>query len=79
MHPHSRDIRATSEDTDEPAIKITREELWKTVEKSNFYRTDRIGAFKEDKNRCWPITVKSSQYKVHDKVFKSKKNLKGKR
>ena len=63
---------------DEPAIKTTREELWKTVEKSNFHKTDGIGAFKEDKNRCRPITVKFSRYKVRDKVFKNKKNLKGK-
>ena len=58
--------------------KIIREELGKTVEKSDLDRTHRIGAFKEDKSKCRPIIVKFSRYNVRDKVFKNKKKLKGK-
>ena len=43
------------EDTDEHGLKIIREELGETVEKSDLDRTHRIGAFKEDKNKCRPI------------------------
>ena len=66
------------EDTDEQALKIIREELGETVEKSDLDRTHRIGAFKEDKSKCRPIIVKFSRYNVRDKVFKNKKKLKGK-
>ena len=64
------------EDTDEQALKIIREELGETAEKSDLDRTHRIGAFKEYKNKCRPITVKFSKYNVRDKAFKNKKNLK---
>ena len=39
------------EDTDEQVLKIIREELGGEVEKSDLYRTHRIGAFKEDKSK----------------------------
>ena len=64
------------EDTDEQALKIIREELGETVEKSDFDRTHRIGAFKVDKSKCRPTIVKFSRYDVRDKVFKNKKNFK---
>ena len=41
-------------------------------------RTNRIGAFKEDKNKCRPIIVRSSRYNVRDKVSKNIKKLKDK-
>ena len=63
------------EDTDEQALKIIREELGETVEKSDFDRTHRIGAFKVDKSKCRPTIVKFSRYDVRDKVFKNKKKL----
>ena len=66
------------EDTDEQTLKIFREELGETVEKSDLHPTHRIGAFKEDKSKCRPIIVKFSRYNVGDKVFKNKKKLKGK-
>ena len=66
------------EDTDEQALKIIREELGETAEKSDLDQTHRIGAFKEDKSKCTPIIVKFSRYNVRDKVFKNKKKLKGK-
>ena len=63
------------EDTDEQALKIIREELGETVEKSDLDRTHRTGAFKEDKSKCRTIIVKFSKYNVRDK---NKKKLKGK-
>ena len=67
------------EDTDEQALKIIREELGETVEKSNLDQTHIIArTFKEDKNKCMSIIVKFSRYKVRDKVFKNKKKLKDK-
>ena len=63
------------EDTDGQALKIVREELGETVEKSNLDRTHRIGAFKVDKSKCRPTIVKFSRYDVRDKVFKNKKEL----
>ena len=62
----------TGEDTDEQALKIIRE-LGETVQKFDLYRTHRIRAFKEDKNKCRPIIVKFSRHNVPDKVFKNKK------
>ena len=62
-------------DTDGQALKIVREELGKTVEKSDLDRTHRIRAFKVDKSKCRPIRVKFSRYNVPDKVFKNKKKL----
>ena len=65
------------EDTDEQVLKIIREELGATVEKSNLNRTHRIEAFKEDKSKCRPITVIFSRYNVPEKVrFKSYVNEK---
>ena len=63
------------EDTDGQALKIVREELGETVEKSNLDQTHRIGAFKVDKSKCRPTIVKFSRYDVRDKVFKNKKKL----
>ena len=65
------------EDMDEQALKIIREELGETVEKSDLDRAHRIGAFKEDKSKCRAIIVKFSRYNVREKVFKNKKKLKG--
>ena len=65
------------EDMDEQALKIIREELGETVEKSDLDRAHRIGAFKEDKSRFRSIIVKFSRYNVREKVFKNKKKLKG--
>ena len=59
-------------------IKIIREELGETVEKSDLDRTHRTDAFKEGKSKCRPIIVKFSSCNVGDKVFKNKKKLKGK-
>ena len=77
MRPHGISEQK-GEDTDEQALKIIREELGKTVEKSDLDRTHRTGAFKEDKSKCRPIIVKFSRYNVRDKVFKNKKKNKGK-
>ena len=63
-HPHSQDIRAKRWGTDEQTLKIIREELGEIVEKSDLDWTYRIGTFKEDKNKCRPITVKFSRYNV---------------
>ena len=65
------------EDTDEQALKIIREELGETVDKSDLDRAHRIGTFKEDKSKCRSIIVKFSRYNVREKVFKNKKKLKG--
>ena len=65
------------EDTDEQALKIIREELGETADKSDLDRAHRIGTFKEDKSKCRSIIVKFSRYNVREKVFKNKKKLKG--
>ena len=65
-------------DTDEQALKIITEELGEIVENSDLDRANRIGAFKEDKNKCSPIIVRSSRYNVRDKVPKNIKKFKDK-
>ena len=65
-------------DTDEQALKIITEELGQIVENSDLDRANRIGAFKEDKNKCSPIIVRSSRYNVRDKVPKNIKKFKDK-
>ena len=63
---------------DEQALKIIREKLGGTDGKLDLDETHRIRTFKEDKKKCRPIIVKFSRYNVHGKVFKNKKNIKGK-
>ena len=64
--------------TDEQPLKIIKEELGETAEKSDLDRMHRIGAFKEDKSKCRPIIVKFCWHNVRDQVFKNKKKIKGK-
>ena len=71
-------LEQKGEDTEKQDLKIIREELGKTVEKSDLDRTHRIGAFKEDKSKCRPIIIKFSRYNRCGKVFRNKKNLRGK-
>ena len=77
MCPHSWIPEQKGEDTDEQALKIIREELGETVDKSDLDRAHRIETFKEDKSKCRSIIVKFSRYNVREKVFKNKKKLKG--
>ena len=70
-------LEQKGEDTDEQALKIIREELGETADKSDLDRAHRIGTFKEDKTKCRSIIVKFSRYNVREKVFKNKKKLKG--
>ena len=58
-------------------IKIIREELGETVEKSDLDRTHATGAFKEYKSNCRPIIVKFSRYNVRVSS-RIRKKLKGK-
>ena len=80
LHLHSRDIRRKGEDKDnlkKNLEKNLREKLGETAEKSNLDQKHGIGSFKEDNNKCKPITVKFSRYNVPAKVFKNNKKLKG--
>ena len=42
-------------------------------------RSNRLGNGKPDKNKPRPIFIKFSRYNARAKIFKNKRNLKGKR
>ena len=68
-----------NESTDDRAVKLFREELNEDVLLVNLDRTHRIGKKKRDSSsKPRPVIVKFSRYNIREKVFKSKKNSRGK-
>lgn len=65
-----------NEDTDKKVIEVIREKVGEAIEMEDLDRTHRLGAYKNGKSR--PIIVKFSRYHVRNRIFRKKKNLKGK-
>ena len=67
-----------NESTNDKVVKLFREELNEDVLLEDLDRTHRIGKKKDSSSKPHPIIVKFARYNIREKVFKSKKKLKGK-
>lgn len=66
-----------NESTDELIIKTVADDLNETITNDDIDRSHRLGKPQDGKTR--PVIVKFARYYTRNKVFKKKKNLKGKR
>ena len=66
-----------NESTNDKVVKLFREELNEDVLLADLDRTHRIKK-KDSSSKPRPVIVKFAQYNIREKVFKSKKKLKGK-
>ena len=67
-----------NEDTDQEIINIIKNYLAEEITIHDIDRTHRLGKGKLDNNVPRPIIVKFTRYNVRNRVFKTKKKLKGK-
>ena len=66
------------ESTDDRVLKLFREELNEDVLLADLDRTHRIGKKSDSSSKPRPVIVKFARCNIREKVFKSKKKLKGK-
>ena len=64
--------------TDDRVLELFREELNEEILLVNLDRTHRIGKKRHSNSKPRPVIVKFARYNIREKVFKSKKRLKGK-
>ena len=67
-----------NEDTDQEIINIVKNDLGEEITIHDIDRTHRLGKRKLDNNVSRPIIVKFTRYNVRNRIFKTKKKLKGK-
>ena len=67
-----------NEDTDQEIINIVKNDLGEEITIHDIDRTHRLGKRKLDNNVPRPIIVKFTRYNVRNRIFKTKKKLKGK-
>ena len=67
------------ENTDEVVINVLKKEMDKEITHQDIDSSHRLGNQKLDKSKPQPITINFSRYNVRAKIFKNKRNLKGKR
>ena len=67
-----------NEDTDQEIINIVKNDLGEKIIIHDIGRTHHLGKRKLDNNVTQPIIVKFTRYNVRNKIFRSKKKLKGK-
>ena len=67
-----------NESTDDRVLKLFREELNEDVLLADLDRTHRIGKKSDSSSKPRPFIVKFAWCNIREKVFKSKKKLKGK-
>ena len=71
-------VKTNAECTDDIIIKTCAEELGIDVKQEDLDRSHRLGKVKRNDNKPRPIVVKFARYAVRNKVFSSRKKLKGK-
>ena len=71
-------VETNAECTDDIIIKTCAEELGIDVKQEDLDRSHRLGKVKRNDNKPRPIVVKFARYAVRNKVFSSRKKLKGK-
>ena len=67
-----------NEDTDQEIINIVKNDLGEEITIHDIDRTHRLGKRKPDNNVPRPINVNFTKYSVCNRIFKTKKKLKGK-
>ena len=67
-----------NEDTDQLVIDTRNDNMNEKISINDIDRTHRLGPVKSEENRKRPIIVKFSRYYVKNKIFRNKKQLKGK-
>ena len=67
-----------NEDTDQEIINIIKNDLAEEITIHDIDRTHRLGKRNLDNNVPRPIIVKFTRYNVRNRIFKTKKKLKGK-
>ena len=67
-----------NEDTDQLVINTINDNMNEKISINDIDRTHRLGPVKSEENRKRPIIVKFSRYYVKNKIFRNKKQLKGK-
>ena len=67
-----------TENTDELVIKTLKEEMDEEISLEDIGRSHRLGKPKKSSSKPRPVIIKFTRYNIRNKIFQSKKKLKGK-